>query len=106
MRTLLYALGPMLFDSLGIITFAVLLAAGAGIVPAVVAGTLVAVAVVGYALARGHQAAALQWISLASVLFTAAATLLTGDPRFVMAKPTVVYLIVGTVMLRKGWLSR
>lgn len=106
MRTLLYALGPMLFDSLGIIVFAILLAAGAGIVPAVVAGTLVAVAVVGYELARGHQVAALQWISLASVLFTAAATLLTGDPRFVMAKPTVVYLIVGTVMLRKGWLSR
>lgn len=106
MRTLLYALGPMLFDSLGIIVFAILLAAGAGIVLAVVAGTLVAVAVVGYELARGHQVAALQWISLASVLFTAAATLLTGDPRFVMAKPTVVYLIVGTVMLRKGWLSR
>jgi intracellular septation protein len=106
MRTLLYALGPMLFDSLGIIVFAILLAAGAGIVPAVVAGTVVAVAVVGYELARGRQVAALQWISLASVLFTAAATLLTGNPRFVMAKPTVVYLIVGTVMLRKGWLSR
>ncbi|MBE1526761.1 intracellular septation protein A [Sphingopyxis sp. OAS728] len=106
MRTLLYALGPMLFDSLGIIVFAILLAAGAGIVPAVIAGTVVAVAVVGYELARGHQVAALQWISLASVLFTAAATLLTGDPRFVMAKPTVVYLIVGTVMLRKGWLNR
>ena len=106
MRTLLYALGPMLFDSLGIIVFAVLLAAGAGLVPAVVGGTLGALAVVGYELARGNKVAALQWISLASVLFTAAATLLTGDPRFVMAKPTVVYLIVGTVMLRKGWLNR
>ena len=106
MRTLLYALGPMLFDSLGVIVFAILLGVGAGIVPAVVAGTLVALAVVGYELARGHKVAALQWISLASVLFTAAATLLTGDPRFVMAKPTIVYLIVGTVMLRKGWLNR
>ena len=106
MKTLLYALGPMLFDSLGVLVFAVLLVAGAGIVPATIAGTVVALGVVGYELARGHQVAALQWISLASVLFTAAATLLTGDPRFVMAKPTVVYLIVGTVMLRKGWLSR
>ncbi|WP_077147974.1 inner membrane-spanning protein YciB [Sphingopyxis sp. KK2] len=106
MRTLLYALGPMLFDSLGVMVFAILLGIGAGIVPAVVAGTLVALAVVGYELARGHKVAALQWISLASVLFTAAATLLTGDPRFVMAKPTMVYLIVGTVMLRKGWLNR
>ena len=106
MKTLLYAIGPMLFDSLGIIVFAVLLAAGAGIVPATIAGTVVALAVVGYELARGKKVAALQWISLASVLFTAAATLFTGDPRFVMAKPTIVYLIVGSVMLRKGWLNR
>ena len=106
MKTLLYAIGPMLFDSLGILVFAVLLVAGAGIVPATVAGTVVALAVVGYELVRGKKVAALQWISLASVLFTAAATLFTGDPRFVMAKPTIVYLIVGTVMLRKGWLNR
>ncbi|WP_447952505.1 inner membrane-spanning protein YciB [Sphingopyxis chilensis] len=106
MRTLFYAIGPMLFDSLGIIVFAVLLAVGAGIVTATVAGSIVAIAVVGYEFARGHKVAALQWISLASVLFTAAATLFTGDPRFVMAKPTIVYLIVGTVMLRKGWLNR
>lgn len=106
MKTLLYALGPMLFDSLGVIVFAVLLVAGAGIVLATVAGTVVALSVVGYELARGKKVAALQWISLASVLLTAAATLFTGDPRFVMAKPTIVYLIVGTVMLRRGWLNR
>ena len=106
MKTLLYAIGPMLFDSLGILVFAVLLVAGAGIVPATIAGTFTALAVVGYELARGKKVAALQWISLASVLLTAAATLFTGDPRFVMAKPTIVYLIVGTVMLRKGWLNR
>jgi intracellular septation protein A len=106
MKTLLYAIGPMLFDSLGVIVFAVLLVAGAGIVPATIAGTVVALGVVGYELARGKKVAALQWISLASVLLTAAATLFTGDPRFVMAKPTIVYLIVGTVMLRKGWLNR
>ena len=106
MKTLLHALGPMLFDSLGVIAFAVLLAAGAGIMPATITGTAVAVAVVGYELARGKKVAALQWISLASVLLTAAATLFTGDPRFVMAKPTIVYVVVGTVMLRRGWLNR
>src|SRR3546814_15922517 len=97
MKTMLYAIGPMLFDSLGVIVFAVLLVAGAGIVPATIAGTVVALGVVGYELARGKKVAALQWISLASVLLTAAATLFTGDPRFVMAKPTIVYLVVGTV---------
>lgn len=106
MKTLHYALGPMLFDSLGVLVFAVLLVAGAGIVTATIAGTIVALGVVGHELARGNKVAALQWISLVSVLLTAAATLFTGDPRFVMAKPTIVYLIVGTVMLRKGWLNR
>ncbi len=106
MKTLLYAIGPMLFDSLGVLVFAVLLVAGADIVVATIAGTVVALAVVGSELARGKKVAALQWISLASVLLTAAATLFTGDPRFVMAKPTIVYLVVGTVMLRRGWLNR
>ena len=106
MKSLLYALGPMLFDSLGVLVFAVLLVAGADIVVATMAGTIVALAVVGYELARGRKVAALQWISLASVLLTAAATLFTGDPRFVMAKPTIVYLVVGSVMLRRGWLNR
>lgn len=106
MKTLLYAIGPMLFDSLGVLVFAVLLVAGAGIVPATIAGTVVALGVVGSELARGKKVSALQWISLASVLFTAAATLFTGDPRFMMVKPTIVYLIVGSVMLRRGWLNR
>src|SRR3546814_2991223 len=104
MKTLLYAIGPMLFDSLGILVFAVLLVAGAGIVPATIAGTFTALAVVGYELARGKKVAALQWISLASVLLTAAATLFTGDPRFVMAKPTIEAVETGkTVFVPKNW---
>jgi intracellular septation protein A len=31
---------------------------------------------------------------------------MTHDPRFVMIKPSVIYLIVGVVMLRRGWLNR
>src|SRR3546814_14943121 len=80
-RPLFRSIGPMLFDSLGILVFAVLLVSGAGIVPATIAGTVVALGVVGYELARGKKVAALPWISLASVLLTAAATLFTGDPR-------------------------
>ena len=32
--------------------------------------------------------------------------LLTDDPRFVMLKPTLIYCIVGTVMLKPGWMTR
>src|SRR3546814_15027552 len=86
MKTLLYAIGPMLFDSLGVIVFAVLLVAGAGIVPATIAGTVVALGVVGYELARGKKVAEPKWISLAPVPLTSAATLFTGHPPFLKTR--------------------
>jgi intracellular septation protein A len=106
MKSLLYAVGPLVFDSLGVIVFAVLLGLGASVGVATVAGTVAAVAVVGWEVARGKRPAPLQWISLAMVLVSAAATLLTGDPRFLMIKPTIVYLIVAAAMLRRGWMNR
>ncbi|SKB51095.1 septation protein IspZ [Sphingopyxis flava] len=106
MKPLLYAIGPLLFDSLGVIVFAVLLALHLDLVTATIAGTAAACGVVLFEIARGRAVAALQWISLAMVLFSAAATMLTGDPRFVMVKPSIVYLIVGAAMLRRGWMNR
>lgn len=106
MKSLLYAVGPLVFDSLGVIVFAVLLGLGASVVAATIAGTIAAIAVVGWEVVRGRRPAPLQWISLAMVLFSAAATLLTGDPRFLMIKPTIVYLIVAAAMLRRGWMNR
>jgi intracellular septation protein A len=46
----------------------------------------------------------MQWMSLGLVLVTGGATLLTQDPRFMMAKPSVVYLLVGVAMLERGWM--
>ena len=34
------------------------------------------------------------------------ASLATNDPRFVMLKPSLIYALVGVVMLRKGWMNR
>src|ERR1019366_10544710 len=45
-------------------------------------------------------------MSLFLILGSGAAALITNDPRFVMVKPTVVYLIFGTVMLKPGWMNR
>jgi intracellular septation protein A len=33
-------------------------------------------------------------------------SVLTQDPRFIMVKPTLVYVILGTVMLQRGWMNR
>ena len=54
MRQLLYALGPLVLDSLGVIVFAVLMALKVDLLVATVAGTLVACAVVGWEIARGR----------------------------------------------------
>lgn len=106
MRDLIYALRPLVLDSMGVIVFAVLLALGVDLIVATVAGAGIALAIVVAERVRHGQVAPLQWISLAMVLLSSAATVYTNDPRFVMAKPSVVYVIIGTVMLRRGWMNR
>jgi intracellular septation protein len=34
------------------------------------------------------------------------ATLLTHDPRFVLAKPAIAHFAIGAVMLKRGWMLR
>jgi intracellular septation protein len=48
----------------------------------------------------------MEWLSLFLIIAAGAATLLTNDPRFVLFKPTVIYAIVGVVMLKPGWMNR
>jgi intracellular septation protein A len=60
----------------------------------------------GWQFARKAPIDTMQWLSLFLVLGSGAATLLTNDPRFVMIKPSVIYLIVGIVMLKPGWMNR
>jgi intracellular septation protein A len=48
----------------------------------------------------------MEWLSLFLVIGAGTATLLTNDPRFVLFKPSVIYAIVGVVMLKPGWLNR
>ena len=40
------------------------------------------------------------------VLVFGTASLLTHDMRFLMVKPTIVYLLVGAFMLKRGWMLR
>lgn len=48
----------------------------------------------------------MEWLSLFLVIAGATATLLTNDPRFLLFKPTIIYAIVGAVMLKPDWLNR
>lgn len=106
MKNFLYAVRPLIYDSLGVIVFAVLVMLGTDVLAAAITGAAIAAAIVLLDLVRHRPVPVLQWISLVLMLVSTAATYLTNDPRFVMAKPSVVYLIVGCVMLKRGWMNR
>jgi intracellular septation protein len=73
---------------------------------AVSLGIALGVAQIGAQLIRGKPVAVMEWLSLALIVIAGGASLLTDDPRFVLFKPSVIYLIVGAVMLKPGWLNR
>jgi intracellular septation protein len=106
MKTLLFAARPVIFDVLGVIVFAALLALHVDLFTAVDIGVATAIGVVAWELAHRRRVPTLQWTSLALMLVSAAATYLTHDPRFVMVKPTIGYTIVGCLLLRPGWMNR
>jgi intracellular septation protein A len=78
----------------GNITLSVLLAMALGAVQ------------IGWQIARRQPIDTMQWMSLFVVLSAGTVTLITDDPRFVMVKPSVIYVIVGIVMLKPGWINR
>jgi intracellular septation protein len=91
---------------LGVIFFAALTALHVDFHIAVGVGVATAIGLVGWNLARHRPVAPLQWISLVLVVVSATAAFVTHDLRFVMAKASAVYTIVGAFLLRRGWMNR
>ena len=73
---------------------------------AVALGIALGVAQIAWQFARKKPIDTMQWLSLVLVVASGTATMLTSDPRFVMVKPTLIYLVVGAVMLKRGWMNR
>ena len=61
---------------------------------------------IGWPFVRKAPIGMLQWAGLGLIAVFGTATLLTGDPRFVMFKPTGINLVLGAVMLKRGWMER
>jgi intracellular septation protein len=106
MKDLLQSGKLLLLDLASTIFFLVLYLATDNIRLSVILGVGLGVAQIGWELYRRRPIDAMQWTSLVLVVGSGAATLATGDLRFVMAKPSLIYALVGTVMLRKGWMNR
>lgn len=106
MRNLAYAARPLFNDLASSLFFAALLALGADAVTATLWAIGFGVAHLVIWKALGKSIAPLQWASLGLVLVFGTASLFFHDARFLMAKPSVIYLIVGAVMLKRGWMLR
>jgi intracellular septation protein len=65
-----------------------------------------AVAQVVYSRVKGKPLGFMTYASLALVIVLGGATLLTNDPRFVLAKPSIAHFAIGAIMLKRGWMLR
>ena len=69
-------------------------------------GMALGVTQIGAQFARRKPIETMEWLSLFLVIAGGTATLLTDDPRYVLFKPSVIYMIVGVAMLKPGWINR
>lgn len=93
-------------DMLSTVFFLVLYLLTKSISLSVTLGIALGIAQIAWHIARKDKVDALQWMSLALVILSGGATLVTQDPRFIMVKPSIIYLVVGFTMLQRGWMNR
>lgn len=106
MKYFLKAASLLLLDLASTLVFLLLYLATHNTALSVGLGIAFGVAQIGLQLIRRKPIETMEWLSLFLVVAAGTATLLTNDPRFVLIKPSVIYAIVGVVMLKPGWLNR
>jgi intracellular septation protein len=106
MNSLLFAARPLVSDFLPTIVFAVLIALHVDVRIATSAALLAGILQVTIQRLRRQKIERLQWASLGLVMVFGTLGIMTNDPRFLMAKPTIIYLAIGAVMLKRGWMLR
>jgi len=93
-------------DFLSTIIFLAIYLATGNIVLATSVAIAGAIGQVVYARIKGHELSFMTYASLALVIVLGAVTLLTHDPRFVLAKPSIAHFAIGAIMLKRGWMLR
>ena len=93
-------------DFLSTIIFLVIYLASGNIVLATSVAIAGAIGQVVYARIKGHELSFMTYASLALVIVLGTVTLLTQDPRFVLAKPSIAHFAIGAIMLKRGWMLR
>jgi intracellular septation protein A len=106
MRNLLQAGRVLAMDLASTILFLVVYLTTDSLFVSVGLGMALGVAQISWQYLRKQPIGSLQILSVVLILVSGTATLLTRDATFIMLKPSIIYCIVGTVMLRRGWMNR
>jgi intracellular septation protein len=106
MRNLLHAAKLLLLDLASTIVFLVAYVVSNNLSLSVALGMALGMAQISLQFARKKPIETMEWLSLFLIVASGTAALITRDPRFVMFKPSMIYMIVGVVMLRPGWINR
>ena len=93
-------------DFLSTIVFLTLYLVSGNVVLATCVAIAGAVAQVIYSRVKRQPLSFMTYASLALVIVLGSATLLTSDPRFVLAKPAIAHFAIGAIMLKRGWMLR
>lgn len=93
-------------DFLSTIVFLVVYLATDNIILATSIAVAGAIAQVAYARLAGKVLGFMTYASLGLVIVLGGATILTNDPRFVLAKPSIAHFAIGLIMLKRGWMLR
>lgn len=94
------------YDFFSTIVFLVVYLASDNVVLATGVAIAASIAQAVYARLKGDALGFMTWASLALVIVLGGATLLTNDPRFVLAKPAIAHFAIGAIMLKRGWMLR
>ena len=106
MKSLFNAGAFFLLDMLSTFVFVIVFAVTNNIYYATAAGIGFGVAQVAVMLLMKRKIDLMQWMSLGLVLVFGTATLLTKNAEFIKLKPSLIYVAVGLVMLKPGWMTR
>ena len=106
MKDLIHAAKYLVLDMASTLLFLGVFLLTKNIPLAVGLGMALGIGQIAWEFVRKRPIDTMQWLSLFLVVAAGTAALLTNDPRFVMIKPTLIYTIVGIVMLKPGWMNR
>jgi len=93
-------------DFLSTIVFLVIYLSTGNVILATAVAIAGAIGQVIWSRIKGQTLGYMTWASLGLVIVLGGMTLLTHDPRFVLAKPAIGHFAIGIIMLKRGWMLR